>query len=182
MMVSEWDWNLEWCCMWTSTLMTSVRRRFEEHSEKIRNTQVEVEYNFKSKVFTMIIIGHRINLFNEEWWLNGRNDGNNGIWGDQRTSLSNDGSRSFHWNERWYSSKSILETPGDKTWLKTNKWWDGILRYGTAATHRSIWNTLKSACNMQLNLWLIVRRSLTQESAHAESEDMQVLTPGKGSD
>ncbi len=49
-------------------------------SEKVRRTsredpmeyvrgkskEVEVEYNFKSKIFTMIIIGHRINLFNEE--------------------------------------------------------------------------------------------------------------------
>jgi hypothetical protein len=58
------------------------------------------------------------------------------------------------------------------TGLKTNKYWDGILRYGTAATHRS--NYLK---HIEVSSILIVRRSLT-ESAHAESEDMQVLTPG----
>ena len=46
---------------------------------------------------------------------------------------------------------------------------------GTAATHRS--NYLK---HIEVSSILIVRRSLT-ESAHAESEDMQVLTPGKRS-
>jgi hypothetical protein len=136
-----------------------------------KSTEVEVEYNLKSKIFSMIIIGHRINLFNEEWWLNGRNDGNNGIWVEQRTSLSTDGSRSFHWNERWYSKEECPSQRHLKTGLKTNKWWDGILRYGTAATHQS--NYLK---HIKVFSILIVQRSLT-ESAHAESEDMQVLTP-----
>jgi hypothetical protein len=31
-----------------------------------KSNEVEVVYNLKSKVFSMVIIGHSINLFNEE--------------------------------------------------------------------------------------------------------------------
>ena len=145
-----------------------------------KSKEVLVEYNFKSKNFRMIIIGHRINLFNEEWWLNGRNDGNDGIWFEQRTSLRMTAQGPFTGmnNDTHLKNNVHIRDTWRQGWKQTNDGMEYSHMEQQLHIDRTIWNTLKSVstCQQQSD----VRRSLT-ESAHAESEDTQVLTPGKES-